>query len=331
MKTYIRQILMLLFPLAVVFSQDLRNQKIVDGEFFLNTDPGEGRGIHLGGTYNFWQVNIDTNLNAPAGSRIYVRFKSSNGKWSGPRAILRDSVYAKRGATLQYAEYYVNNDPGRGYGTPLSIQPNGVMSIQQHSLRRGDRLFVRLKDSFNRWSASKPVVFDFKNIQRAEYYIKYNGGGQSAPDSSMAISKPNDTSCVFYATKNNVTFSLQDTLYVRFLTDDRFYSKWTREPRTVVGVNEVSEGIPKKFALYQNFPNPFNPSSTIIYDLPKSSFATLIVYDILGREIALLLNGKQVAGTHQVIWDARGLPSGVYFYRLTAGNFIETKKLMLLK
>ncbi len=85
------------------------------------------------------------------------------------------------------------------------------------------------------------------------------------------------------------------------------------------------------FALLQNYPNPFNPTTAISYELSANSHVTLKVYDILGRDVATLVNGQRTAGEHSVTFDASRLPSGVYFYRLQAGSYTATKKLMLLK
>ena len=89
--------------------------------------------------------------------------------------------------------------------------------------------------------------------------------------------------------------------------------------------------LPKSFALSQNYPNPFNPSTTIAFALPSRSFATLKVYDMLGREVAILVSEDLAAGTYTRQWNAANLSSGIYFYRLIAGSFTQTKKLILLK
>jgi hypothetical protein len=96
-------------------------------------------------------------------------------------------------------------------------------------------------------------------------------------------------------------------------------------------VIEVDAGLPKVFALEQNYPNPFNPSTTIRYQLPVASEVKLEVYDVLGKKIATLVNERQSAGSYQVVWNASGLSSGTYFYRLQAGTFVETKKMMLVR
>jgi chitinase len=85
------------------------------------------------------------------------------------------------------------------------------------------------------------------------------------------------------------------------------------------------------FVLFNNYPNPFNPSTTIRYELPKTSQVILSVYDILGREVSVLVNERKDAGVHEVKFDAAGLASGVYFYRLQAGNFVQTRKLLLVR
>jgi hypothetical protein len=89
--------------------------------------------------------------------------------------------------------------------------------------------------------------------------------------------------------------------------------------------------LPKAFTLRQNFPNPFNPATTIGFALPKASFVTLKVYDILGREIAVLLEGRREAGEYTVQWNPGGCSSGVYFCRMQSGSFIDTKEMILVR
>ncbi len=99
----------------------------------------------------------------------------------------------------------------------------------------------------------------------------------------------------------------------------------------VTGVNKIVDNKPKSFKLFNNYPNPFNPTTTIKYDVAKDSKVSLIVYDILGREVQTLVNKEQAPGHYTVTFNASNLASGVYIYRITAGNFTATKKLMLLK
>ena len=101
-------------------------------------------------------------------------------------------------------------------------------------------------------------------------------------------------------------------------------------PFDIVGINDIPD-LPAEVALFDNYPNPFNASTVIKYDLPQTSTVTLIIYDLLGRHVATLLDGRQPAGSHSVTWRADNQPSGIYFYRLSAGETTFTKKLTLLK
>jgi len=97
-----------------------------------------------------------------------------------------------------------------------------------------------------------------------------------------------------------------------------------------VGVSD-DELIAEKFELQQNYPNPFNPSTRISYVIPSASFVNLKVYDIIGNEIAVLVNEEKQAGNYQIDFDATELTGGVYFYQLLTGSFVETKKMILMK
>lgn len=97
------------------------------------------------------------------------------------------------------------------------------------------------------------------------------------------------------------------------------------------GIARGETSLPDNLVLQQNYPNPFNPSTTISYQLPAFSAVTLRVYDVLGKEVATLVEGVQQAGSHTVVFDGSSLRSGVYFYRIQAGSFQATRKLMLIK
>jgi len=97
------------------------------------------------------------------------------------------------------------------------------------------------------------------------------------------------------------------------------------------GINNQGLEIPNTFSLYQNFPNPFNPVTSIKYGISKNSLVRIIVYDILGKEVQTLINENKPAGNYILDWNASNYPSGVYFYRIRAGNYIKTMKMILLK
>lgn len=104
-------------------------------------------------------------------------------------------------------------------------------------------------------------------------------------------------------------------------------------PVSKEGLSEIDNdnNLPKDFALFQNYPNPFNPETTISFDLPQEAFVKITVYNVVGQKIREIFQGDLQAGTHQVNFNARGLESGVYFYKLESSNFSSVKKCLLIK
>jgi len=149
------------------------------------------------------------------------------------------------------------------------------------------------------------------------YWIKLVPSGYGYGD-SVSMTFPPDPQC----TGPNY-YSYQDDQYVPKLVDGKI----------VVGVTSDQEHLerPIQYSLLQNYPNPFNQKTEIRYALPRDCEVRLDVYSILGQRVATLVNGKQTAGYKSVRWDASGLPSGIYFYRLKAGDFVQTRKMVVLK
>jgi hypothetical protein len=96
-------------------------------------------------------------------------------------------------------------------------------------------------------------------------------------------------------------------------------------------VNDFQNGVPTEFAMYQNYPNPFNPVTYINYSIPKASFVTIKIYNASGQEVASLVNQEQPVGNYNLSWNAGGMSSGLYFYTITAGDFSQTMKMILMK
>lgn len=102
-------------------------------------------------------------------------------------------------------------------------------------------------------------------------------------------------------------------------------------PGEIIGITNLNTGIPDKFTLHQNYPNPFNPETNIKFELPQTSDVKLFVYDILGREIEMIINNRMEPGIYNATWNAVHYSSGVYFYRLTAGEYTSVKKMIVVK
>ena len=169
----------------------------------------------------------------------------------------------------------------------------------------------------------------FKNVYVAGlssndiYTIKYSSFGATIWEARYARAgiisdlEVGSTGTVYFAGAYYTTAQNSDYLVVK-------YSSTT-------GVEKPLNKIPVEFSLKQNFPNPFNPSTTISFSLPSKSHVSLKIYDVMGRDVATLASEELTAGTHTRQWIADGVPSGVYFYCLQAGSFIETKKILHLR
>ncbi len=90
-------------------------------------------------------------------------------------------------------------------------------------------------------------------------------------------------------------------------------------------------GLPEEFNLSQNYPNPFNPATEISFTLPVEGEVSLVVYDVLGNKIETLVKQTKPAGTYRITWNGTNYSSGVYYYRMESGNFVQTKKMLLIK
>jgi hypothetical protein len=122
------------------------------------------------------------------------------------------------------------------------------------------------------------------------------------------------------------------TVYKDYVFAGTFGRSIFRRPLSEVLTSvKKEETTPKEFSLSQNYPNPFNPKTTITFSITKESYVTLKVYNVLGEEVRTLLSEEQPLGEHNIAFDASALPSGVYFYRITAGKLMATQKMVLLR
>ena len=115
----------------------------------------------------------------------------------------------------------------------------------------------------------------------------------------------------------------------RFTGPDIYYRK--NPTGNNIGITMLSFETPSAFRLEQNYPNPFNPATQIKFDVPRAGNVRIAIYDMLGREVELLVNGKMEAGKYNADWNATGFASGVYFYKLEAGDFTAVRKMILIK
>lgn len=166
-------------------------------------------------------------------------------------------------------------------------------------------------------------------VDIAKYFILRSTS--SNPGSAVLIDSTNHPDTMYTATglTNGTTYYF----WVRAV--DRYCIRRISGFSNITTVTPVSvpnqTEIPKFFALYQNYPNPFNPTTDIKYDIPKETFVEIVIYDLLGRQVAVLVNEVKKPGRYHALWGSENMPSGVYIYRMTAGNYEKTMKMVLLK
>ncbi len=176
-------------------AQSPRDQTIVAGEYFINHDPGEGLGSAISTTYGLATADAQLHLTLAVNDVVYVRFKSSNNTWSAARSIKYSDPLPNSGASLVYAEYFVNTDPGVGSATPVPIGAAGRIELPQAiALTRNDRVYIRVRDSFGRWSAPTGKKYQFKGLLSAQYRLHMKDGSFTSwtalPNPAAVVAQP---------------------------------------------------------------------------------------------------------------------------------------------
>ncbi len=337
------------FLILLFFSVAANAQNsVVNAEYFFDKDPGPGSGFGLtlasNTTISASQLASVSSL-SPGRHVVYVRLKSQEGNWGSPvgyKFLVTDSIGHP---FIKQAEYFLDRDPGQGKGNFLPVP--GSLSFQNITTTASTagfsvsshRLFVRFLDDRARWSAAIGVSFCVVRttyIAGAEFFIDslgLPGTGRAMSALDSVFNSPSEYAVAQVDTSN--VHAGYHTVFVQVQSSDGRWSSIAKDSlffnRALTVVESDSVEVPKKFNLSQNYPNPFNPSTIISYDVPKLSHVTLTIYDILGRQVATLVNEEKQPGSYQMTFDGSWLASGVYFYRLQAGTYSNTKKLLLLK
>ena len=171
---------------------------------------------------------------------------------------------------------------------------------------------------------TNPLVYSLAINSTGHIFAGTNGGAFRSTDNGDNWTEVNTglTNLVVYSLAINST----GHIFAGTLGSGVF-----RSLQSTTSVREVTSELPSSFSLAQNYPNPFNPMTVIEYTLPVRSEVNLIIYSILGEKVTRLADEVQPAGYHKVTWNAVNMASGIYFYRLQAGDFVQTRKMVLLK
>lgn len=286
----------------------------------------------------------------PNGGEVWEYSQIHNITWSSTSVSLLKLEYRTHdSATWNMIADSVVADSGR-YAWIIPNDPTSQARVKITDLAAGS--LVDSSDNVFSIVAANLVVMpnslDFGNVptnQRLADTVRIENTGTA----DLVISQIVSDSLGFVPSRGSMVLSpgTSDTLTVLFAPMEvRSYTAHLRLTNnsaaspvvvslTGVGTNPVGvrreDQLPATYYLTQNYPNPFNPSTVIAFGLPKDSYLTLKVYNALGQEVAVLVNSYVPAGRHQVQFDASGLPSGLYFYRVNAGEFVETRRMMLVK
>ena len=277
--------------------------------------------------YVVWQDERDND------KEIYFKISTDNGvNWSGD-IRLTNSVGESEAPTLAVEESNINV----------------VWSDSRNGIGNGEMYFKKSTDAGLNWSediritntpsasgrASIAVSSNFVHISWNEvweiYYTRSTDTEVSWETETRITNNTSDSENSFVVTSDSAVHLIwQDNP----ANNDDIYYKRNPTGNIITDVVCISNNVPTEFKLNQNYPNPFNPSTIIRYQLPLSSNITLKVYDVLGNEVATLVNEYKSAGSYEVEFNVAYeslLASGVYFYQLKAGAFIQTKKMLILK
>ncbi len=321
-----------------------------------NSDYDSGRTFNMGNasatsqTFNFSSI--------PAGDSVYQKvsqFISPNGLPGAshfPDATDAQKVTQYSGPILiTIAGFYqITNSGVYGLGTALNYYYPPIYDTTIVSVYSPKAKFFPLPLTYGTQNTSTDSLIDFDgNLQVTTRTVNCNGYGTiNLPDNSSlpALRVQTDEVQLQYKAdtiysrdvSRHIAFWSQNLVTCEFSVDTSFTGgevteyNFSYDKRTgAAGVKEISHAIPSDYQLSQNYPNPFNPTTTINFKVAEEGFTTLKIFDVLGQEIATLVNKNLTAGSYSATWDASKIQSGVYFYKLQSGNYTDTKKLMLMK
>jgi len=306
---------------------------------------------------NFQYGGIGTTL-APGGYHtVLLKLASVNNVtlWD-PKAAPADANFSRayrylRGAAADPAQpsftpWIVNKDSGSpyqdfNYSVPFSAWDMDVAPPRRLAIAHMENNVTAGMVDGRYW----PGITSTDNSVVREIAFIFNAPYTENPDPAFAMNLENNATLpvmwvMTCGRRAEVAWEAGDEFSINALRIPTMQDAWLFDPSVVAGVGE--DEMPASFALLQNFPNPFNPATTIRYELPSQGTVTITIYDVLGRAVRTLIHEVQPAGSHAMLWrgdnDAGAIvASGVYFYRCTAarsdrsGQFEQTMKMILLK
>ena len=238
-----------------------------------------------------------------------------------PSEIAHTGSYAAKGTVVDYMNEEV---------PPYLASGIGYFSVSEN--------FTRLTGYYQFVNNGQDALWVFATLVDDQEYYVAGGVGEFGPtaggytqfavnlDYSLGSGQPAAKAIIWFAIENASDAQVDTlTLGSYFLLDDVAFDNVNS-----IAVDE-SGGSPRTYRLVQNYPNPFNPSTTINFIIPQSGKVSLSVFNSIGQTVETLIDKEMAAGDYKITFNAENLPSGIYFYKLEAGNFVDVKKMMLLR
>ncbi len=365
MKNFTLFILILLFGFGEIFSQATFSTGQIDvnvstyGRIRLFTTADQVRHLQRAsvlvgvGPTEVWDYQNDANVEVPTtlvSNPALSDFEITgtyNNTFSGapPDVLIKYNIYSWNNAKYMILKMTVKNretsainakigldiipelDQTYGNDTVTYLQANGVIRFHRGTSRNmGIKLLSHTLQSLYsfEWYSGYTTDTSYWNwLNYGSIQFQYPGGVEgpvTIPSMNFVTLNPNDSIAIFYA----FAIGADQTEMVAAINEAQ--TKYS----TVLSADKFSE-IPSGYSLEQNYPNPFNPNTKIRFSISSNEFVTLKVFDVLGNEVANLVNEELTSGIYQYDFDASNLSSGVYYYKLKAGSFSETKKMILIR
>jgi len=302
-----------------------------------------------------WSIDVRLTTDTSASSDVSVSSFGQNIHIAWVSGTGNSEIYYKNstnGGINWSADQRMTNDPAISTNPSISISGQNI-NIFWSDQRDGNSeiYFKRSTDGGSVWSSDtrltnavnnsifpNAIAFgqllavvwpDLRlNVYKVYYKVSTNGGLNWSTD--LLLSPVSNTGAA-----SNPSIDASDSAAHVIWDDTRDGNPEIYYKKNIfsfpVGVTAVNSEVPSEFSLSQNYPNPFNPVTNIKFSLPKSGFVKLTIYDVVGREISMLINGELLAGSYNYDFDASQLAGGIYFYKLEADDFIQTKKMVLIK
>lgn len=321
-----------------VFTQ---SEGLINGTFFFDNSHGVACGNPVNGRWSIWRTSNGGSTWDSTGIKITKAALSDSG-WNN--SVWGDSASHTLAFGTNDSALYISTDSGKTWTASRTTGLKDVSAVyfsNANGLAAGENL-LRTEDMGKTWrlvktSGTGMITGILVHDNWDSFMTRL--GTKTAPDNHI------------YSAQNygdstwHIAYTAPDTAAYLHLAQirNRSGNAWAVRQRggITLGLHSAAEGgpsavqpgnaAPSAYSLSQNYPNPFNPATTIKYSIPEGRVVNIKVFDILGKEVAVLTNEFQNAGTYTVQFDGSSLPSGMYIYRIQAGAFTESRKLMLLK